>query len=368
MKMYIYTFLKRIQYLLSLPLIFFKTIKIKECHKSKINIVIDLLYLFIRLKFYPQGYLDVGLWDVNRSEFKYYYGHPNSLYARKKFRKAVQDREYQALFDNKYITDLYLRGLTKLIPKFLGIIKPSEFNELYINKVLDTHKCDEIIIKPIEGCHGQDVIKVVRSDNNILIHTNKTEVRLKDFELSEMSIAQEYVHQNSNIEQIYRSSINTIRMHTLLTKSNDVLILGSYMRFGMGGNIVDNVGAGGVMVGIKPESGKLGDVGYDHIAEKYFEHPDTKFRFSGFSVPYWEEIKKLAIHIQASTFFYKFLGMDIAVSQNGPVLIELNANPEMGFMELFPPPLLKNEKILKEFAEYDLLYNKAQIELSANIN
>jgi hypothetical protein len=142
------------------------------------------------------------------------------------------------------------------------------------------------------------------------------------------------------------------------------LILGAYIRFGKGGNIVDNISAGGIAVGIDPYSGKTGPVAYDDPAKKYYEHPDTNVNFCNFMIPDWEEVLEIAKKVQKSTFFYKLLGLDIAISQNGPVVIEINANPEMSYQEMYTRPFLKDKEILSEFAKYDLLFNKPQKNLT----
>ena len=61
--------------------------------------------------------------------------------------------------------------------------------------------------------------------------------------------------------------------------------------------------------------------------------------------------------------FYKLIGMDIAVTQVGPVLIEVNANPDIVFQEQTSGPLFKDKRVLKEFDKYDLLVNKYQKKL-----
>ena len=72
---------------------------------------------------------------------------------------------------------------------------------------------------------------------------------------------------------------------------------------------------------------------------------------------------EIATKIQKACYFYKLLGLDFAVSKKGPVVIEVNANPEVGYQELYTVPLLKDERVRREFDRYGLLFNKAQKKL-----
>jgi hypothetical protein len=305
-------------------------------------------------------YLSCRLWEKKRKDLIYYFGSPSLLYARIQLRKSVQNRDYQILFDDKYLTINYLKGLGVSQPDTFGLLKPNNFNEPYINEVLDKANHEKLLGKPIEGNRGRGVIIIKRRNHTIFIDDGHTENKLVNNKLGEIYLLQEVVEQHESISEIYPNCINTIRLHTLYTKNNDVLILGAYMRFGKGKNIVDNVNAGGLAIGIDHHYGKLHPDAYDLLARKYYEHPDTKFVFNGFEIPHWKDVLKLGENIQKATYFYKFMGMDIAITGKGPVVIEINANPEMAYLEMYTQPLLKDKKVRNEFAAYDLLFNKPQ--------
>ncbi len=355
-----YSTLKRIQGFITLPRIFLEAVKDEACDKSKISIMGDLLYIFFKLKYYPTDYLKCRLWENDRESLVYFYGSPSSLYARIRLRKSVQSREYQILFDDKYLTLQYLKGLNVPLPKTFGLLEAKDFNKPYINDLLNRVNREELLVKPIEGNRGRGVFIIRRKNESIFIDEGGSEVNIDAFSLNDLSLVQEKVEQHKSISEIYPHSLNTIRLHTLYTHDADVLILGAYIRFGKGGNIVDNIGAGGIAVGIDYDLGKTSQVGYDNLAKKYYVHPDTKLNFCNLNIPDWEEILKIAQKVQKATFFYKLLGLDIAISKDGPVVIEINANPEMSYSELYTQPLLKDKKILEEFSKYDILFNKRQ--------
>ncbi|MGK0430756.1 MAG: hypothetical protein ACJARX_002435, partial [Psychroserpens sp.] len=55
----------------------------------------------------------------------------------------------------------------------------------------------------------------------------------------------------------------------------------------------------------------------------YYKHPDTGIVFDNFQIPYYNEV--IDIVTKASSLFkFPFLGWDVAITPNGPVIIEAN--------------------------------------------
>ena len=132
------------------------------------------------------------------------------------------------------------------------------------------------------------------------------------------------------------------------------------MRFGTGKSYVDNWSAGGIAVGIDHNKGRLKEIAYDKFGKQYTEHPVSKIEFNNYKIPQWDQVIQTAQKVQKAFFFYKLIGMDIALSKNGPVLIEVNANSDIIFQEQTSGPLFKDKSVLYEFAKYDLLVNRFQ--------
>ncbi|MDH5573835.1 MAG: hypothetical protein OEY89_18870, partial [Gammaproteobacteria bacterium] len=219
---------------------------------------------------------------------------------------------------------------------------------------------NKLIIKPYMGHAGRGIDMAIKHGNKILIRTDGEELDIANYKLSEKAIIQEVVIQDERIAKISASSVNTIRVVTFYTKSDDVIIVSASMRFGVGTSIVDNWSSGGIAVGINHETGKLMRVAYDKHGNEYHAHPDSGVVFSTYQIQPWEQILQVAETVQKACPFYRMIGVDIAISKDGPVLIEVNANPDIVFQEQTAGPLLKNKKVLNAFAEDDLLINKYQ--------
>lgn len=315
------------------------------------------------MKYYPDNYGPCRLWEKDRKELTCYYGSSYNSYPRDKLRKKVQPFEYQILFDDKSVCGQLCKGIDVIMPKSFGIISPFDDFQGKIKNIFENSKLDKLIIKPILGHAGRGIILATKNNNRIKIIAGISEIDLGDFTIDDVYIIQEVVTQDKKISNISSSSINTIRVVTLYTKSNEVIVISSTMRFGVGKSYVDNWSAGGIAVGVVHETGRLKEVAYDKHGNQYFEHPVSKVIFDNFQIPMWDPVVQTAVKVQEACPFYKLLGMDIAVSKDGPVLIEVNANSDIVFQEQTSGPLLMDKRVLLGFAEYDLLINKLQRDL-----
>jgi hypothetical protein len=148
------------------------------------------------------------------------------------------------------------------------------------------------------------------------------ENRAEDFFMLE-----EYVQQHETMAAFNPSSVNTLRLITVRSPQGDVDCVGGYLRMGRAGSLVDNGGAGGLSV-LLDENGKCGAIakpakgGY----RSFTTHPDTNVTFEGIVVPFFHEARALIEHAHRVLGPVHSLGWDIAITEDGPVIIEVNAN------------------------------------------
>jgi glutathione synthase/RimK-type ligase-like ATP-grasp enzyme len=347
---------------LLLPYCYFK-INWSDCHKSKIEVLKDFIYIFFVLKNYPDNYSPCRFWEKDRSKWVYYYGSSYNPYQRAKFRKYIQPKEYLPLFNNKLISELICKGINVPVPKLFGIIVPDQEYREKIKLIFEINSINRLIIKPVVGRGGQGLVLAYKNTDEIIIDNQHEKISLDLFYLKEPCLTQEFIEQNKQISSFTPFSVNTIRAVTMYTKNNEALLLSASMRFGVNGTFVDNRSAGGVAVGIDLESGALKKTGYDKEGKSFTSHPDSNIPFEGFLIPFWKEVEELSLKIQLHSPYWRLLGMDIAVTDNGPVVIEINPEPDIVGREQDTGPLLMSRKIYKEFENYNLFYNKLQKKL-----
>lgn len=136
-------------------------------------------------------------------------------------------------------------------------------------------------------------------------------------------ICQNVVVQHSELSRLNPSSVNTVRIMTLLFQGQ-VHALSSVLRMGINGSKTDNASSGGIVCGINP-NGQLKDVAFDTLANQYPRHPQGT-AFESVTVPNFDEcvvmVKKLA---QRFSSVSRLISWDIAIEQSGhPLLIECN--------------------------------------------
>lgn len=346
---------------LALPYCYVSLVNWRECTASKYQVLKDMFFIFFKLKYFPDNYSPCRFWEKDRRLWSYYYGSGYEPYQRNKLRKEVQRREYLIMFDDKEVCELLCRGINNIkMPDFYGVITTDMDYRSSIKNILKNISDKEIIIKPTMGSAGRNIAIAFYKDEKIKVKIGDKTKSLEEFKIEEKSIMQELVRQNEKIASIAKDSVNTIRVVTLYTKTNKAIIISASMRFGVGKSHIDNWSAGGIAVGIDHNKGVLKKIAYDKKGKQYTKHPVSNIVFDGFQIPEWDKIVDMAINIQTACSFFKLLGMDIAVSKTGPVLIEVNPSTDLVFQEQTAGPLLQDIVVRKEFEKYDLLINRYQ--------
>ena len=151
-------------------------------------------------------------------------------------------------------------------------------------------------------------------------------------------IAQEFIEQHPEMALFNPSSVNSIRIVTLVI-NDKVVFLCAYMRVGQSGVRIDNVCAGGMCSAVL-EDGSLCGYGYDKRAQKVFVSPTGK-PFSNFKIPGWEKALEACKSMHSKLGNFRIISWDVAIDQDEePVFIEMNLKyGAMEYHQLFKGPL-----------------------------
>lgn len=141
-------------------------------------------------------------------------------------------------------------------------------------------------------------------------------------------ILEECVQQCSIMAELNESSVNTVRSITFNTK-HGIKMPYFFMKIGRAGSFVDNGGAGGILVGIDADTGKLCTDGYDEMNHCYEKHPDSGITFKGYQLPEWKKLRALSQKLSAKIPAVKYIGWDFAHTDSGWVIIEGNGRSQM---------------------------------------
>jgi hypothetical protein len=129
-----------------------------------------------------------------------------------------------------------------------------------------------------------------------------------------------------------RHGLQTMRINTLLHPDGRVSILFYMIKILAGHTVSDNfsMGTTGNLIAYgDPDNGTLRGALTIHECGSGMTavaaHPETGIRFAGFTLPYWSDA--MALVATAQRFFPELptLGWDIALTEDGPIIIEANA-------------------------------------------
>lgn len=215
-------------------------------------------------------------------------------------------------------------------------------NMSYDDFKLFVQDLDTFFYKPLDGDSGKGIEKIIVNENteNIFSYIkNKSD-----------GILEETVIQHEDMDLLNPNLVQTIRFFVYVKKEGATIIFSS-LRTSLKDNVcVDNAGAGGCFVNVDLSTGKIITNAYceTHALKKEFDinlimkdgistHPVSGTTFKGFKIPFFDEAKQLVLDIANNVDFYgrKLLGFDIAISKNGPIVIEVNANrPDISLWQI----------------------------------
>ena len=158
--------------------------------------------------------------------------------------------------------------------------------------------------------------------------------------LNSKYIVQQAVRQCAEMNALNPGAINTLRIVTV-TGREGPCVLSSVLRVGSRRTgSVDNWAAGGLSVGVESD-GRLRPWGYykPGLGTKADRHPDTGIVFSEFTVPEYSEAAALCVRAHKLLDGIHSIGWDVALPEDGPVLIEGNDNWEITLMQACDRPL-----------------------------
>ena len=149
-----------------------------------------------------------------------------------------------------------------------------------------------------------------------------------------LTVLEQVLAQHPQIAALHPSSVNTLRILTDVV-GEDVLIAYITLKIGTGGGCCDNAGRGGIMCRVDPD-GRIVSVATDDYFNVYDEHPDTHIRFVGYQLPMIPEAIALAKRAAREIPQMRHVGWDVAITPDGPAIIEGNEYPGTDLCQLAP--------------------------------
>ena len=155
-------------------------------------------------------------------------------------------------------------------------------------------------------------------------------------------VCEELVVQSEKMAALHSSSVNTLRIPTI-KDGDQVYLFHPLLRMGVGSSVVDNASSGGIFALIDPESGVVCSEARDEKGGIFQTHPDTGILFKGYEVPDWDQAVELVRELATVCPDCRYVGWDLAHTENGWVMIEGNPRGQIVMMQLFYDTGFKEE-------------------------
>jgi glutathione synthase/RimK-type ligase-like ATP-grasp enzyme len=156
-------------------------------------------------------------------------------------------------------------------------------------------------------------------------------------------LVQPRIETHRDLAGVTSGALPTVRVTTCLDERGDPEIVGAVFRMAIGGNrTVDNLHAGGIATKVALDNGELSsasNLGMDSKLGWLERHPDTGAPIAGRTLPFWTETKALAIRAHRSFRDRVLVGWDIAITDDGPLVVEGNSSPDLDIMQRFGAPI-----------------------------
>ena len=248
---------------------------------------------------------------------------------------------YYALARNKYLAHKMLEntGVRKSMlycyyqPEARYIASDESASDIGgVLRILKAKNVQSCVIKTTESSHGDNVwvIKGIeyKDGDAKMIRFDGEEVMLSSVLEQDALIFESVVHQTKQFAAFNESSVNTVRFMTTLWPDGSAKIIATFIKIGRAGKCVDNAGGGGnVDVCVDTETGEIKyAIQYDgwRNIKDIDKHPDSGNQLNGVIIENWVAIKSEVIKFQQAFPYCKAAGWDIAITDEGPVVIEVN--------------------------------------------
>lgn len=220
----------------------------------------------------------------------------------------LNTKEYTPILANKY-------QAYKTLQNFYGRKVTLASSDDDLNRILENKTHSKAIIKPLSSTKGHGIFIV-----------SDIEEEKKLIQDSFPCVIEDVIEQAPSMAIFHPQSINTIRFVTYFDGEKMHRIF-AIIRIGRGGSHIDNTSAGGISAVVDVDNGCIITNGKRRHGETYANHPDSGVPFRGYQIERWQELITMLESLVRVIPQIKFVGWDLALTNNGWVVVEGNTKP-----------------------------------------
>jgi len=299
---------------------------------------------------YKHGFLSYRLpqYGITKENFKNFISDYDYRYLRhinNKYRIWLEDKltvkyicDKHSEFFPEYYYHFSVRNGEQRIIALMDLPEYCDTNIESIFKLVEN--VGALACKPQRGSQGEGFYKLSYEEGKYYLnHKEATKDQIVKIlsNPEDQYFITEYIQQHEVINKIYPGAVNTMRIITFMKDGRTTEIGNAYLRFGSKKTgAVDNMGAGGMFVQVDMETGRFynGKIITENSILPCSNHPDTGELIEGY-IPNWDIIKEGIIALNKDMPQLEYLGFDVAITQNGMKLPEINRAPGYPKIETF---------------------------------
>lgn len=169
-------------------------------------------------------------------------------------------------------------------------------------------------VKPVAGSFGWGV-RVQEADNHQdmqgLFHSL----------YAEKVLVEEVIQQWAEMAEFNPTSVNTLRIVTLLCGDGTAKVMTATLRCGNGDKCADNFHHKGIASMIDIPTGVVTSTGVDMESRRFILHPVSQKPIIGFKIPFWDKILATVTAAAQVVPTVRYVGWDVALGNDGRVII-----------------------------------------------
>ncbi len=222
-----------------------------------------------------------------------------------------------------------------------------EFNRLFAAHLgrdwLDVERATASSVEAFLRERGTIVAKPIGTDAGVGIERIRLDdvgdpAALRDQLLAAGQVLiEEEIRQHPDLDRLAPDSVNCLRVITF-RDGDEVHVLDQVLKLGTGA-FVDNLLAGGLYT-VLDDTGRARWPAVSKDLDVVHEHPVTAEPIPGFRVPQYDEVLDLVDRLARVVPEIPYVGWDIAITPDGPVVVEGNYNTGVYWM----PPSITGER------------------------
>lgn len=278
-----------------------------------------------------------GITEENRSRFisdfeyrwlRHINGPYRSWVEQKLTTKNVVPQHARFFPDNYYLTSastgLSLRPMSDL---------PDGYGTSHADFLRLVRERGTVAMKPASGSHGEGFRKLEYRRGEYLVNGepwSPEQILALLADPENRYLVTEYIQQHDELAKYHPQSVNTVRVTVFKRDGINPAIGNAYLRLGStSSGYVDNVVAGAMIAEVDLESGRYhsGTMLKGGRTVSSPVHPGSGLAVEGV-LPHWARIKSVLLDIARELPQLDYLGFDVAITQDGFKIPEINRFPD----------------------------------------